>query len=221
MDIQTILLLAILGVCLLLALGALFFRRTVVATVEGFSWERQVFLKKLVWVEESSLNGFPEGSQNQRTTRESYQSYEFVRSETRTITTGPSGQTTTTTEPVYEWVTRWRTKYLYEIQRWVDSRQPASAGEDRSPYWPAYVLDESVSERLDHRQERYLVHYRSARGKRFQRKMPEDVWSQVDEKETYKLKTDVFGRVKQVEPDQELPTGTTQKVSDHSEKSTT
>ena len=204
MDVPTILLLAILGVCLLLVLGALFIRRTVVATVAGFSWERQVFLEKYVWVEESSLGGFPEGSQNQRTTRESYQSYEFVRSETRTIT-GANGQTTTTTEPVYQWVTRWRTKYLYEIQRWVDSRQPASSGEDRKPYWPAYVLDESISEQVRNRQEKYLVHYRSARGKRFQREMPEDAWSQVDEKETYKLKTDVFGRVKQVEHDQEMP----------------
>lgn len=204
MDIQTILLLAILSVCLLLVLGAMFFRRTVVATVEGFSWERQVFLEKYVWVEESSLGGFPEGSQNQRTTRESYQSYEFVRSETRTITTGANGQTTTTTQPVYEWVTRWRTKYLYEMQRWVDSRHLVSSEESRKPYWPAYVLDESVSERVHHRQEKYLVHYRSARGKQFQRKMLEDAWSQVDEKETYTLKTDVFGRVKQVEPDQEL-----------------
>jgi hypothetical protein len=106
---------------------------------------------------------------------------------------------------VYEWRTRWRTKYLYEIQRWIDSRQPASSGEDRNPYWPAYVLDESVSERVRNRQEKYLVHYRSARGKHFQRQMPEDAWSQVDEKETYKLKTNVFGHITQVEPDQELP----------------
>lgn len=54
MDAQTIILLTILGVVLLLALGVVFFRRTVVATVEGFSWERQVSLEKEVWVEDIS-----------------------------------------------------------------------------------------------------------------------------------------------------------------------
>lgn len=45
MDAQTLLWLAIPGVCLLLALRLVFYRRTVVATIEGFSWKRQVFLE--------------------------------------------------------------------------------------------------------------------------------------------------------------------------------
>lgn len=204
MDAQAILWLAILAVFLLLALWLVFYRRTVVATVAGFSWERRIFLEQRAWVEESSLSGFPEGSRNQRRTRESYQSYEFMRSEART-TTDATGKTTTTMQPVYGWVTRWRTKYLYEIQRWVESRQLDASEENRQPYWPAYDLDKSVSERVRDRQEQYLVHYRSARGKQFQRKLPEDAWSQVDEKETYVLKTNVFGRITQVEPDQRLP----------------
>ena len=204
MDAQTILLLALLGVLLLLVLGLVFFRRTLVATVEGFSWERQVFLEKYVWVEESSLGGFPEGSRNQHTTRESYQSYEVVRHETRT-TTDANGNTTTTTVPISEWVTHWRTKYLFEIQRWTDSRQLASSEKNRTPYWPSYVLDERVSERVGNRKEKYLVHFRSAKGKQFQREMPEDAWAHFDEKDTYKLKTTVFGHITRVEPDLDLP----------------
>ena len=204
MDAQTILLLIILGVVLLLVLGMVFFRRTVVATVEGFSWERQVFLEKEAWVEESSLGGFPEGSRNQRSTRESYQSYEFVRQETRT-TTDANGNTTTNTAPVYEWVTRWRTRYLYEIQRWMDSRHLVSSEQNRTPYWPSYVLDERVSERVRNTKEKYLVHLRSARGKQFRREMPEDAWTQFDERKTYVLKADIFGRVRRVELDRELP----------------
>ena len=204
MDAQTILLLTLLGVFLLLVLGVVFFRRTLVATVEGFSWERQVFLEKSVWVEESSLGGFPEGSRNQHRTTESYQSSEVVRHETRT-TTDANGNTTTTTVPVSEWVTHWRTRYLYEIQRWIDSRQLVSSEQNRKPYWPSYVLDERVSERVCHTKEKYLVHFRSAKGKQFRREMPEDAWAHFDEKETYVVKTTVFGRITRVEPDLDLP----------------
>lgn len=204
MDVQTMLLLAILGAVLLLVLGMVLFRRTVVATVEGFSWERHVFLAKKVWVEESSLGGFPEGSRNQRSTRESYQSYELARHETRT-TTDANGNTTTTTVPVYEWVTRWRTKYVYEIQHWMDSRQLVSSEQNRNPYWPAYALNESVSERVSNTKEKYLVHLQSAKGKQFRREMPEEAWTQFDEKQTYMVKADIFGHIRRVELDQKLP----------------
>lgn len=204
MDAQTIIVLTLLGVFLLLALGLVFFRRTVLATVEGFSWERQVFLEKYVWVQESSLEGFPEGSRNQQSTRESYQSYEFVRSNTRT-TTDANGNTSMVTEPVYEWVTRWRTRYLYAIQRWIDSRHLISSEKNRKPYWPSYALDVWVSERVRNATEIYLVHFQSAKGKQFQRKMPEDAWIHFDEKDTYVLKITIFGRIKRVEPDLDRP----------------
>lgn len=206
MDAQTILLLALLGIILLLALGLVFFRRTAVVSVEGFSWERQVFLEKYVWVEESSLRGFPEGSRNQQKTRESYQSYEVVRHETRT-STDANGNTTTTTVPVYEFVTHWRTRYLYEIQHWMNSRHLIASEKDREPYWPSYALDERVSERVRNTKEKYLVHFRSAKGKQFQREMPEVAWSHLDKKDTYMLKTTVFGRITRVEfnPDPPAP----------------
>lgn len=116
MDGQTLLLLTFLGclllICALITVGFLV-KRTVSATVAGFSWSRKVFLEHYIWVEDSSYTGFPAGSRNQREDLESYQSYEFVRTETRTTTIGD--QTTTTSEPVYEFVTHWRTKYTYEI----------------------------------------------------------------------------------------------------------
>jgi hypothetical protein len=205
MDAQTILWVTAIGVMLLLALGLVFFRRKVVATVAGFSWVRQMFLEKYVWMEESSLVGFPDGSRNQRKTRERYQSFEVVRHDTRT-TTDANGNTTTTTQPVSGWVTHWRTRYLYEIQRWITSRQLNTSGEDREPYWPEYVLDESISERVCKTKETYLVHFQNAKGKSFQREMPEDAWAHFDERDTYALKATVFGRITWVEPDQSQPT---------------
>lgn len=205
MDALTILLLTLMGVfLLLLVLGLVFFRRRIVVTVEGFSWERQMFLEKYVWVEESSLSGYPLGSRNQHSTIETYYINTVVGHNTST-TQNPNGTTSTTSTPIYRMVPHTRRKYLYEIQRWMASRQLVSSEKKRKPYWPSYALDERVSERVCNRSEKYLVHFRSAKGKPFQRELPEDAWAHLDEKETYVLKTTVFGRIMRVEPDLDLP----------------
>src|SRR5258708_34283938 len=119
MDQTTLSLLIIGGIILLvivlLTIGFLV-KRTVTATVAGFSWKRTISLEHLVWVQENNTSSFPQGSMNQQKRRESYQSYEFQRTDTTTSTV--NGQTTTTSTPVYAYVTRWRTRYTYNIQRW-------------------------------------------------------------------------------------------------------
>ena len=101
MDVDTMYAFIALGVFLLvgllLVLAALI-HRPVQATITGFSWFRAIFFEHYVWVGESSLGGFPAGSRNQRSQLESYQSYEYERTET--ITTTQNDQTTTTTRPV-------------------------------------------------------------------------------------------------------------------------
>lgn len=71
------------------------------------------------------------------------------------------------------------------------------------------MLDASVSERMRKTKEKYLVHFRSAKGKQFQREMPEDAWADLNEKDTYILKTTVFGHITRVEanlnPPAEMP----------------
>jgi len=201
MDGQTMLFLAALSVllliCVFIAIGFLV-KRTVSATVAGFSWSRKIFLEHYIWVKDSSYTGFPAGSRNQREALESYQSYEFVRTETRTTTIGD--QTTTTSEPVYEFVTRWRTKYTYEIQEWQLSRTPLAEGKERAGvYWPAYTLDASTWERVRDRKERYLVLLQTAKGKQYKREMNEAAWHDFDEQASYFLKVNLFGQIKRVE----------------------
>lgn len=207
MDILTMYWLVLLGSALLLILGLAFLRLTVVATIASFSWIRQVWLEKYVWVDEDSLYGFPEGSCNQRKEVESYMDYVRVRDDT-TTTTDSDGRTTTTTTPVHAWVTGWRTRYFYTIQRWINSRQLYTLGNDRNPYWPSYVLDKNISERVRTTREKYLVHFQSSKGKPFQRQMPEDAWAHCDERATYILTTTVFGFVTRVKPkpDQQIST---------------
>src|SRR6266581_3682066 len=107
MDTQTMIILAIIGALVLLIIAALLMRFTVVATIKGFSWERKVLLEHYVWVQETSYRGYPEDSRNHQSTTERYQHYEVLRYETRTTTVNAT--TTTTTQPVYGFVTRRRT----------------------------------------------------------------------------------------------------------------
>ncbi|HEY4385553.1 MAG TPA: hypothetical protein VGN34_13925, partial [Ktedonobacteraceae bacterium] len=152
-----------------------------------------------VWVSETSYSGFPDGSRNQTKTVEHYQAYEYLRTETRTTTV--NGQTTTTTGPVYGFVTRRRTKYMYEIQKWVESRRLEAEGEERaSLHWPAYTLDRSTQERVESTRERYLVFFQSAKGKRYKRKLSEADWAALDGQSAYILKVNIFGHIKQFTP---------------------
>lgn len=215
MDAQTLYLLAILGglllICALIAAGFLI-KRTVSVTVAGFSWYRKVFLEHYIWVSKSSYSGFPEGSRNRAKHTESYQSYEHVRTEMRTTTV--NGQTTTTAEPVYGFVTRWRTKYTYEIQQWQPSRTLVAEGEERAGvHWPSYKLDTSTRERVSDQEEQYLIIFQTPKGKQYKREMNEAAWGDFDENDAYTLKVNLFGQVKRVEFNPEQLVEMTEHVS--------
>ncbi len=195
-----LLMLAIAGVLFLLVIAAFFIRRTVIATIAGFFWERKVLLEHYVWQQETSHTGYPDGSRNRQRTTESYQSYELIRYETRTTTT--NGNTSTTTEPVYGYVPRSRTKYIYEIQRWIDSRELMAKGEERvTLHWPAYILDRSTKEREKRKWEKYQVFFQTAKGKRYKQDLPKTDWTALDDKATYILKVNIFGQVMHFAPD--------------------
>jgi hypothetical protein len=198
MDEQTIIMLAIIGSVLLisaLVLAAFLMRRTVSATIEGFSWLRKVLLEHYIWVHDSSYSGFPAGSRNQQRKIESYQSYERISSSTTTTTV--NGVTSTTTQPVYGFVPRWRTKYTYEIQKWLRSRELLAKGEERATlHWPTFVLDHSTLERVEKTEEKYLVFFRTTKGKIYRRKLTAADWVALDETSTYILSVNLFGRVR-------------------------
>ena len=201
MDAQTILPLMFLGgillICALVIIG-LSVQRTVIAMISGLSWYRKIFLEHYIWAEDSSYYGFPEGSRNQAKHTESYQSYEHVGTETNTTTV--NGQTTTTSRPVYKYVTRWRTKYTYEIQQWQPSRTIEAHGAERTGvHWPSCALDASTQERVKYREEQYLAIFQTVKGKQYKHKMKEAVWYAFNVEATCILKVNLFGQIKHVE----------------------
>ena len=199
MDEQTLIILIVIGSILLISalLAVMFFvRRTVTVTVAGFYWFRKVQLEHYIWVEESSHYGFPAGSRNQVKTTERYQSYEQIRTEARTIVI--NGKMQMSTQAVYGYVTRTRTKYTYEIQKWVDSRALDTEGEERATLsWPHYSLDRETFERVKKTWEKYLVFFQNAKGKQYKRKLPEEEWIALDDLAIYRLKVNLFGQVKE------------------------
>lgn len=205
MNEQAIITFAILGGFLLvcaLVVVAFSVRRTLIATIERFSWKRKVFLEHYIWVQETSSSGFPTGSRNQQRGIEHYHSYEYIRTDTKT--TWVNGRATTTTQPVYGYVTRSRTKYTYEIQKWIKSREPLAEGEGRATlHWPTYILDSTTQERVKKTQEKYLVVFQTAKGKTYKRALSETDWTALDDTSTYLLKVNLFGQIMQCLPSAE------------------
>jgi hypothetical protein len=195
MDTTLLIAIGIAGVLLLILISVLFVRRQVVATVAGFFWQRKIELGQYIWVEESSYSGFPEGSRNQHSKRETYLSNEVTRQEIITITNS-DGSTTTSTRPVYEMVPRQRTKYLYEIQRWHESRELLAEGDTRADvHWPPYTLDAAAQEQVGKTSEKYQVRFQTDKGKQYSYKLPESEWAAFDEQAAYLLRITLLGRV--------------------------
>lgn len=205
MDMQLVAIIAAAGVFLALLLLFLLIRRTIIATISGFSWQRKVWLKHFVWVEENSYSGYPDGSRKHRSTRERYQSYQVVRVETRT-TSDANGNTSTTSQPVYAWVTKYRTKYTYEFQRWRKSRELLAEGNDRNNvYWPRYTLDETTQEQIDKTRESYEVFFQTAKGKQYSRELAQNEWNALDEQATYRLRVTLYNRITNMTPESIQP----------------
>jgi hypothetical protein len=200
MDTQLIIAISVVSLILLITLIFLLVRRTVVAKLVGYTWQRKVWLEHYIWVKESSYGGYPKGSRNQTSKRETYYSNEIISYNTQT-THNADGTPSTTTVPVYGIVPHQRTKYFYEIQRWQDSRELLSEGGKQSNvYWPPYTLNVSTSERIRKTKEIYLVFFQSAKGKTYKRQLPESEWTTLDEQSTYRLRITLYGKVTQIAP---------------------
>lgn len=93
--------------------------------------------------------------------------------------------------PVY------KTKYVYDIERWVHSRWVADSKEAGGelgikPYWPE-VTDLSQNERVGSgRQQKYTVTYSYGDGKTETKELPEAIWSKLkqDQKVTAHFRSD-------------------------------
>lgn len=205
MSIEVIIISATILLILAMTLLPMLIQRTVTASITGFSWTRAVSLEHYVWMEESSYTGFPDGSRNQQSSVETYSSYEIVSYNTKT--TQVNGNTSTTTEPVYGSVLKRRTKYTYEIQKWVHSRTLVAEGnEQNTVHWPHYTLNRSTLEQVSDRKETYQVFFETTRGRQYQQKLPESDWKALDDTLQYSLRVNLYGKVTKLPEALQTPT---------------
>ena len=152
-------------------------------TVTNVSWQRSIDVEEYRTVRESDWS-VPIGGRTQYTRQEIHHydtvldHYETV-TRSRTVVTGSHTEYSTRDlgngyfeevphtvydygteyyteqEPVYRQDPVYRTKYYYDIERWIYDHSVTSGAHDKNPYWPEVELEQN--ERQGSRHENYIV----------------------------------------------------------------
>ncbi len=100
-------------------------------------------------------------------------------------------RTETYEDPVYRQEPVYRTRYTYEIDRWVPDRTAEAADDDHDPHWPDFTLDDK--ERESGRDETYVVHTTDNKDRDYDIEVQEAVWEELDEGDTQMLEFNLLG----------------------------
>lgn len=96
-------------------------------------------------------------------------------------------ETETYEEPVYRSEPVYRTKYYYEIDKWLYERSVVTTGTDKSPYWGDTHL--ATDERTSSQTEKYIVKGVDTKTeKEISFSLSLDVWSTLEIEQTIKVK---------------------------------
>lgn len=99
--------------------------------------------------------------------------------------------------PVYRDEPIYRTKYYYEIDKWLYERTVLTKDSNKEPYWGEVNLSEN--ERESTKKEIYYVIGKNEEGKSRQLKFSYEEWSNLEIGQTVKLKVSIFGDAKTIE----------------------
>lgn len=203
--------------------GYLFFNtKKVEAPVVGFSWSRDVTLQRYQVVHHTDESSTAPGAYN-ISSREVPRQVPVYRDETTTrdcsydtesctdlgngsesCTTIHHSETCTDHTTVLDhYDTVYDTKYTYDLNEWVYERTEHSNANDRNPYWPEYQLvqeNQNIigAERVGGRTEIYTIYFEVTEKDKvvtYLVNAPEDQWYQYNEKESYTLQINHFGKV--------------------------
>jgi len=212
-------------------LGIKQFSKPKEVTVTGFSWEKSLEIEQYKTVTEDGWS-LPSNARLTKTSNEIYtyeevlDHYDTIQvanqriSGYRTEVTGyndlgngyfeeittqvPEYETYYTTEqvPVYRQEPVYKTKYYYEIDRWVVTRTVDTFGSDKNDYIGEYVLSEPKDgfklgeERTGNLIETYYIHTVNKKGKEHKYTVTKADWVYVDSGQTVNLKADLYGRAR-------------------------
>lgn len=100
-------------------------------------------------------------------------------------------RTETYQEPIYRDVPVYRTKYTYEIDRWVNGRLERASGHDQTPQWPPINL--KPKEREGQKRQQYTVEFTDPDRQTYQIDMPLQQWNTFSLRETHTLQVNRLG----------------------------
>lgn len=107
-------------------------------------------------------------------------------------------ETETYTENVYRDDPVYRTKYYYDIDKWIYDRSYKSSGNDHNPYW-AEVPTLPSNERISGKDERYFIEGINKKEKQRKIGLEYGDWIEVEIGQTVKLKVPALGNAKVIE----------------------
>lgn len=101
-------------------------------------------------------------------------------------------RTETYQEPVYKQVPVYKTKYVYDIDKWVHQSYKKTSGNDKAPYWSDYEC--SSKERQGARSETYTITVQDEDGKTKDYTLSFAEWNTLTVGQEVKMKANAFGQ---------------------------
>lgn len=104
-------------------------------------------------------------------------------------------ETETYQEPIYRNDPVYRTKYYYEIDKWLYERNVKTSGKDKNPYWGE--VDLSSVERISSKNEKYLITGVNQKDKQQVLQLSYDDWRSltVGKTATFKVTLGIYGEI--------------------------
>lgn len=94
-------------------------------------------------------------------------------------------------EPVYKQVPVYRTKYVYDIDKWVHKSYEKTSGTNKAPYWSEYKCQDK--EREGTRSETYSITVQNTKGKSNEYTLSFAQWNTLTVGQTVHMKANAFG----------------------------
>jgi hypothetical protein len=170
--------------------------KEVTATITGFSWERTIAVEAYRTVTESGWS-VPAGGRKISERQEKYDTRR-IKTGTETYSCGQRDlgnghfQEKRCTRDTYREEPIYKTKYIYEIERWVTDHTERATGKDHKPYWPRVSLA-SQKQREGGRTETYTVYFKDEKQKTYKLNPSLSDWQTYEIGEKRKIKVNMLG----------------------------
>lgn len=101
------------------------------------------------------------------------------------------------TEAVYKDVPVYKTKYYYEIDKWVYKESVDSNGNDKNPYYPKVTLKDN--ERISSKSQEYFISGKNSKGKIYTIPINKEKWENLNSNDKVKFKIYFGGTYKVID----------------------